>query len=82
MTFAVRFYRGYAGASDRSYVETGRAATLAEAAAIRFVSGDLVVEADTGRLAEPAEAWMWGWERDAGRQSYAWRLVQRQRGER
>lgn len=49
---------------------------LATAAALRVVSGDLVVEVQHGRTLRvcPDPAWLWGWERGNAR-SYAQRAI-------
>lgn len=62
MAYHLRHYQWYRGPGDRHFAEVGRFDTLTEAKRARFVSGDLITDAQ-GRLVEPLNSWLWFWEK-------------------
>lgn len=60
------------------YTTIGFADTLAEAQALRMLSGDIVVRVATKEV-ETNTAWLWEWERESKNNAFAWQMIVAQR---
>lgn len=75
--YDILFPRGYTDMKDSTLIAEGL--TKPQAILLRVVSGDLVVHHGTHDLVtEPW--WLFGWELDEDRDSYARRAIQHHRG--
>ncbi len=71
MKYEVHFRRSFSSRKD--YTKIGEAMTLDEAADLRAVSGDLVVDGETYMVVNDP-SWLWEWEKQ-DKDSYACRAM-------